>query len=287
MAQKLVSFRTSIKYRDILFQRVRPYIDTTLIGQTFRDFFDDVFSALPPAVVKDAVFESVRLMAGTIFDSRTAANFSWRLSGNIHTLTAGNIVAPWTRQIKDEWVPLQIDAIAPYTNTKKKKPGYILNCVVLAGSPCPFKFSQFVSKSACFAVARASGFTSKRGKLPFVYPEYLTKLVFYGLIDAQRSEEKPYFTKVRPSSAAINCNRQILDIRYRLSPCPRSFTHECRNCVLGYNECPAAVRAQRLELKMCLTCNTETYFEPRGSFSVCVVCHKSDCVIGRHPAHGA
>jgi hypothetical protein len=284
MTTKLVSFRNAIKYRDIIFQRVRPYIDTTLVGQTFRDFFDDVYGALPPNVIKDAVFESLRLLAGTIFDRRTAANFSWRLGGNLHTLIDGGTVAPWTRQIKDEWVPLQIDAIESYT--KKKKPGYILHCVVMAGSPCPMKFSQFVSKGACYAVARASGFTSRKGKIPFVYPEYLTRIVFYGLIDAQRSEERPYFTKVRQSSAAANHNRQILDIRYRLEPCPRSFTHECRNCVLGYNECPAAIRSQKLERKMCPTCNAETYFEQRGSFSICVVCNKSDCVIGRHPTHG-
>lgn len=286
MAQKLVSFRNAIKYRDIIFSRARPYIDTTLIGQTFRDFFDDIFGALPPTVSKDAVFESVRLLAGTIFDHRTAASFAWRLGGNLHTLIAGNAVAPWTRQIQDEWVPLQIDYLVPYTNTKKKKPGYIFNCVVMAGSSCPLKFSQFVSKPACYAVARASGFTSRRGKIPFVYPEYLTKMVFYALIDAQRSEERPYFTKVRASSSAISHNRQILDIRYRVEPCPRSFSHECRNCVLGYNECPAAIRPTRLEKKMCPTCNEETYFEDRGAFSICVVCHKSNSVIGRQAPHG-
>lgn len=286
MAQKLVSFRNAIKYRDIIFGRIRPYIDTTLVGQTFRDFFDDVFSALPPTVVKDSVFESVRLLAGTTLDCRTASAFAWRLGGNTHTLIAGNTVVPWTRQINDEWVPLQIDAAEQYTNTKKNKPGYILHCVVLAGSPCPLKFSQFVSRPACVAVARASGFTSRRGKMPFVYHEYLTKMIFYALIDAQRSEMKPYFTKVRHSSSAVNANRQILNIRYRVDQCPQSFPHECRDCVLGYGDCPAAIRAKRLERKMCPTCNAETYFEDRGTFSVCVACHKSDCVIGRHSTHG-
>lgn len=283
MAQKLVSFRNAIKYRDALFARLRPYIDTTLVGQTFRDFFEDVYGALPPTVSKDAVFETVRLLAGTVFDRRTASSFAWRLGGNLHTLIAGVAVVPWMRQIKDEWVPIQIDRIEPYT--KKNKFGYILHCVVIAGSPCPTKFSQFVSKAACYAIAKSSGFTSRRGKMPFVYPEYLTKLIFYGLLDAQRSDERPYFTKVRPSSSALNHNRQILNIRYRIDPCPRNFQHDCLHCVLGYTDCLAAVRPKRLEKKMCPTCNAETYFEERGAFSICVACHKSDCQIGRHQTH--
>lgn len=280
MATKLISFRNAIKYRDNIFRRIRNYLDTTLVGPTFRDFFDDVLNALPPSVSKDAVFESVRLFAGTHLDYRTAANFAWRLGGNTPTLIDGGTVVPWTRQIKDEWVPLQIDALEPYI--KKDKPGYMFNCVVMAGSPCPIKFSQFVSKSACMAVAKSSGFTSRRGKMPFVYHEYLTKLIFYGLIDAQKSETRPYFTKVRPSSSAFAHNRQILHIRYRVEACPKSFQHECRHCVLSYKDCIAAVRHTRLEKKQCPTCNKETYFETRGTVFICMECRKSNCVIGRN-----
>lgn len=281
MAEKLVSFRTAIKYRDLLFTRLAPYVGTTIVGQTFKDFFDDVYDVLPKSVSHDAVFESIRLLAGTQFDRKSAAAFCWRMGGNIHTLIGGGVVVPWTRQVRDEWVPIQIDSLEPFM--RKNKAGYLFHCIVVAGSPCPVKFSQFVSRAACFAIGRSSGFTSRRGRMPFVYPEYLTKLIFYGLIDAQRSEEKPYFTKVRNSSAAVTHNRQILDIRYRLQPCPRDYQHDCKQCILGYDACMAAIRPQRLQLMMCSVCNKETYFEQRSVGLVCLACNRqSDCHLGRN-----
>lgn len=282
MATRLVSFKTAFKYRDQILVRIRPYIDITLTGQTFIEFFADVFAVLPQTVSRDAVFESLRLLAGTTLNYREALAFAWRLGGNIHRLSAGETVHAWTQQLVDEWAPIQINTVEPFI--RKNKPGYLLHCVVLAGSPCPVKFTQFVSRPASTAIARSCGFTSRRGKRPFFYPEYLTSLVFYGLIDAVKSDVKPRFTKVRHSAAAKSCNKQLLDIRYRTVPCVRNYQHECRHCVLGYDECPAAIRKVALRLQPCNRCAKETYFELRSFGYCCIVCgQQEEPVIGRQP----
>lgn len=282
MATRLVSFKTAFKYRDKILARIRPYVDTTLTGQTFVEFFADVFGALPQAASRDAVFESLRLLAGTTLTYREAVAFAWRLGGNVHRLAAGETVREWTQQLVDEWVPIQINTVEPFI--RKNKPGYLLHCVVLAGSPCPVKFTQFVSRPASVAIARSCGFTGRRGKRPFVYPEYLTNLVFYGFIDASKSEAKPRFTEVRHSSAAEAYNKQLLDIRYRAQPCVRDYPHECRHCVLGYDECPAAIRKTALKLQHCNTCEKDTYFELRSFGCCCIVCGQpEELLIGRRP----
>jgi hypothetical protein len=272
MAQKLPSFRRAIKYRDALFQRLSPYVNTTLTGVTLKDFFDDVMQVLPARVGKDAVFETVRSMAGVHFDIKTARTFAWRTGGNIDRLIRNKPVAPWTRQIADEWVPIQIINVEHMHGNEKFFGGYLLTCAVMAGSPCAIRFTQLTSKNACRAIALASGFTGRRGDYPFAYPEYLTQIIFYGLISAQKSEQKPHFTEVRKSSSAIKYNRTFLDVRYRKQPCPRDLPHECRSCIFGSLDCFAAPRAVSMVKKACERCLQETYFETKRIGLTCTAC---------------
>jgi hypothetical protein len=72
-----------LKRRDQLFAHaLRPYIAARLVGDTIRDVANDLASHISTPVSRDAIFESVRVLAGTTLTHRDAKDLAWRLAGN-------------------------------------------------------------------------------------------------------------------------------------------------------------------------------------------------------------
>lgn len=265
------SLRRVLKRRDRLYAHsLRPYYDARLVGDTIRDVCDDMLQELPQSVSRDAVFESLRVLAGTQLTPRDAKILAWRIAGNVDQLMAGKAVLPWTRQIRDEIVPVRVESMR--YDTRKDIKGYTLFCRALAGSPCPMLFPQFVSTRSCRAISRSLGFSKGRGPYPFLNPQYITNLVFFAHIEAARSNDTPYFKQVSGSSALIAENRGKIEVRCRAKPCPRGYTHTCLKCWVGYNDCPAGIHPQSLVQRECAQCLTQSFFEPDSGSLVCINC---------------
>lgn len=268
--KKRFSLTRVFKQRDKLFQQIRPYIDANIVGEVFRDLVDDVYRVLPNYVSHDAVFESVRTLVGAPFPRKTAAEFAWRIAGNIDQLLAGKPVIPWTGQAGDEWLPIQILRVDHAV--RNKRPGFTFECRALAGSSCPMVFEQFLSRGSCSAIAQIAGFSRAA---PYMSGVHFTNLRLWALIEAAKSTDAPSFNQVDCTAAMKEHNKKLIAIRTRALPCPRNFAHPCEHCELGYNECPAAIFPLRLEKKQCPACDDVKYFDTTRNNNICMACARN------------
>lgn len=266
--KKRFNLKAVFRQREKIFLALKPYVDAVLSGQVFNDLFDDLYKSLPDTVSHDAVFESTRVLAGHTLTRREAAEFSWRLAGNMSELIAGRPVVPWSRQIRDEWVPVQI--IRVDTAQRNNRHGYVFHCRALAGSPCTMVFEQFLSKGSCAAIARIAGFSRT---MPYSSALHFANLRMWVELEAERSAEMPQFQQVDCTSAMRAYNKKLIGIRTRAFPCPRNFAHPCEHCELGYADCPAAIFPLRLERKFCPCCEEDNvYFDPARNTEACMSC---------------
>lgn len=271
MKVKGFSFSRVRQRRDRIFAHaLRPYVGARLVGETVTDVCNDILKELPVTASRDALFESIRVMAGSTLSQREAMALSWRLAGNLDRLIRGERVLPWTRQIKNEVVPVRVERI--HADKRRDNPGYTLHVRALAGTPCPMVFPQFFSRRSCSAIARALGFSASWGLYPYKTPMYFMGLMFFAHLEADRSDETPYFQKVSSSSGLISLNRPKIEVRCRAKPCPRGYQHECAKCWLGQDECPAGIYPKSLVQRECTQCVNMGFFEPDDEGTVCLNC---------------
>jgi hypothetical protein len=274
MKTKGFSLRRMLARRDQVFLRaLRPYIAARLVGDTIRDIANDIAAELPQTVSRDALFESVRVLAGTTLSQRDAKDLAWRLAGNIDQLIAGRPVLPWVRQISNEVIPVRAERIR--YEKRRDIPGYTLFCRALAGAPCPMVFPQWLSNRSCKAISRTLGFSAPWGLYPYSAPLHFVNLVFFAHIEANKSNETPYFKQVSASSGLKAENKTRIAVRTRALPCPRGYTHECVKCWVGYNECPAAIYPRTLVQRECSSCASVAYFEPDDESTMCIGCRNA------------
>lgn len=271
MTQAVFSYQRVKARRDKLFTRaLRPYIDAHIVGTVVYDMSKDIMAELPETAVRTAVFDSIRALAGTILTSPAAGQLAWRLAGNVDRLIDGIPVLPWTRQIADELVPVCVENVRPYF--RKNNSGQLLECRALAGTPCPMSFTQFLSDGNCRAISRALGFSAPWGHYPYSTAVQFVNLLFFAHVEAARSGETPYFSKVSASGSMVKANRQLLEVRCRAVPCPQGYDHPCANCPVGHDVCEYGVHAQTYEPRYCENCKIDGFFDPADNGIMCVRC---------------
>ncbi len=254
----------------IVSRALRPYISVRIIGHTVYDICNDIMAELPATVPQSAVYDSVRALAGTELTQKIAADFGWRLAGNLEQLTAGIPIVPWTRQLAAEPVPVCVDGVRPFY--RKKTPGYLLACRAVAGTPCAMLITQFLSKASCSAISRTLGFSAPWGMYPYSTPQHFVNLLFFANIEADKSYSTPYFSTVTASSSMVKENRTILSVRCRAMPCPKGYKQACADCWVGYDQCQHAVHSHTYVARYCAACNAESFFDPQDPGALCTQC---------------
>lgn len=269
------SYQRVREKRDTIFESVlRSRVGVTLVGDAIVEVSRAITDCLPARVSHGAVFESVRVLAGTTLTRQTAGQLAWRLAGNIDKLYAGVPVFPWSGQIGDERVPVCVERMQPIT--RRKISGYLFSCRALAGTPCPMLFTEFVSSRSCRAISRAIGFSAPWGPYPYSTPLHFVRLIFFAHIEAAKSEKRPAFSRVSASSSMIKLNRAKIEVRCRVKPCPRGFNHPCAFCWLGYDNCPAAVHPLTYVERYCANCRAEGWFDPGEDSLICHQCRQQN-----------
>jgi hypothetical protein len=231
-----------------------------------------------PGIPADAMFESVRYLAGTTLTHMESVTLAWRIAGNIPTLKAGLPVQPWTFQRVDEWLPLQVLRMDIERN-RYNRLGYDVTFRVLAGSACPNKINRFWTLPSMHVISQELGFSKPWGKFPFKHPKDLIRLRLTGLVEAEKSRTQPVFHAVTCSDAMIKYNReQVLRLRLRVGmECPHRYAHECVRCAVGYDSCPAGTHASTYYLGNCLRCGqNNVLFDPEQRSQDCITCNDSE-----------
>lgn len=274
MTSKKFSRKQIFARRTRLVEVLRDHVDQPIVGNTIYEITANICAVLPPTVSRNAVFQTIRLMAGTQLTAKVAAKLAWRLAGNIDTLVDGEPVVPWSRQTHDEIVPICVEKVVPMK--RKDKHGFLFHCRALAGTPCAESFTQFFSANSCRAISRIVGFSTNSWG-PYQYAgigTHFVNLMFFAHVEAARSRDKPGFHRVSITNSMLTANKAILEVRCRVKPCPQNFSHSCVNCFIGYNECPYAVHPKTYIESHCRTCNVDSFFDPDNPSTMCVNCCK-------------
>ena len=265
--------------RDLLLTRCIPArIGQRLEGEALHSLVAALRANLPNGISRDAVYESVRYLAGQILEPQASMELCWRLAGNVDRLKAGLSVCPWTMQVASEWVPLQILRCQPGRN-RRNKLGYNFSFRVLAGTPCPLKITAFWSRELCGMLATRLGFSRWRdGRYPYRGATELVGLRLLGEVTPAKSAQSPGFYEVAVPGSLKKWNvENVLQVRCRVKPCPRGYLGACSACVVGYKECPAATHKENYVSRFCVMCGTENaWFDPESTMERCINCHHKE-----------
>ncbi|NDD52931.1 hypothetical protein EBZ39_03485 [bacterium] len=280
MTTTAFSYTRLKRRRDKLFLNVlRRHVNVALTGPIINIVCEELLANLPNSTSRAAVFESIRVLAGSTLSEKEAKIIAWRLAGNTDKLIAGFPVLPWTHQTEDEIVPICVENVK--LATKRNLPGVLLSCRALSGSPCPMLFSEFVSLNSCAAISRALGFSAPFGPYPYSAPAQFVNLLFNAHIEASRSRTTPSFITVTASSSMVRHNREKIEVRCRAKPCPRGFEHACTQCWVGYDQCEFAVHPKTYVTRYCPACNAMGLFSPDECAMECQVCRRKVRTAGK------
>lgn len=261
--------------REVILQRIDRFVSETMEGGRLDELAHALRGALPSGATYDAVFESIRYLAGHKLETLEAYRLAWRLAGNVPTLRTGKAVLPWSVQQQDEWVPLEVTR-SVLSKDHRGRPGYDFVFRVLAGSPCPLKIRTFWRSGVAQYVARRIGFSAPWGKYPFTRSTQLVGLRLLGKIEAELSHGRPEFHEIACPQSLVKWNRvNVLQLRLRVAgaQCPRGWAHLCHKCAIGYDQCPAATHYRTYQKDSCMGCGqADRLFDSEDPSPNCIDC---------------
>ena len=94
------------------------YYNTAPTGENFAQFVHDVGRLLGDSVAPRVLEESCMPILGKELTKRRLNAFALRIAANIKRLRRGEVVLPWTKQVEEEWAPVEILRCWPGRNRK-------------------------------------------------------------------------------------------------------------------------------------------------------------------------
>jgi hypothetical protein len=219
-------------------------------GDTFNDLTVRTAAALGVSV--SVIRESISHLAGQCLTAKLLDDTAWRLAGNAPRLRRGIAVPPWTVQRAPEWVPIQVLEYT-YHRTQRGAHGGLFRLRIMAGTPCPLIVTAFWPSQLCWMLARRAGYNARRD-LPYSHPSEMVNMRLMALVTAEHSRGKPGFAKYGCTDQLRRWNNVVIKHRFRLEgteewPCPEGFDHQCYECPIGYDRCPAATHRNTFTLQ--------------------------------------
>lgn len=223
----------------------------------------------------DTIYESLRSLAdGRPVTATEALAAAWRLAANVSPLREGRPVVAWQSQAADEWAGFSILRCRGATNRFGQR-GSQLNFLALTGSAAGETFWKFWRAPVTRLAAYKLGFARNGQRFRFRRAVDLVGLRFVGMIEAKRSRQHPDFHQIECPPGLQRWNREnVLKLRCRVRlRCPRGYPHHCCQCVIGYDQCPAATHPLTYVLGACPRCQApEAVCDPDDASGNCLQC---------------
>jgi hypothetical protein len=250
------------------------YYHTVPTGEDFVCLVSDINRLLGNTVAPNVLEESCTPLLGKELTKRRINAFALRIAANVQRLRRGEVVLPWTRQIEEEWAPVEILRCWPGRNSKGEI-GSFFQFLVLAGTPVGFGMVRFWTQRQCGYVGMELGFSGRKNR-PLLHPAYMVRLRFLALFEPKLSPERPGFHKVRLTTGLAKYNEPLMRDRFSREPgCkPRGYEHACHVCWLGYGSCPMATHPLNYEQRICDQCaNPKAWHDPADErLDMCINC---------------
>lgn len=254
--------------------RLWKHYHTVPMAESFEQLVQDVGQLLGNSVAQPVLEASCMPLLGKELTKRRLNAFALRIAANVKRLRRGEVSLPWTRQLEDEWAPVEILRCWPGRN-RRGDPGSFFQFLVLAGTPVGFNLVRFWSHRQYSYIGTELGFSGRKNR-PLLHPSYLVRLRFSALFEPKLSLEQPGFHKVLLTSGLARYNEPLMQGRFYREPgCkPRDYVHACCVCWLGYGSCPMATHPLDYEQKICDHCgDPKAWHDPADEdFDMCVGC---------------
>lgn len=279
--------------RDLLFDKAFDgFVGLAADKYILEQIAKRALKLLPSECDETATYRSLEHLAGRILTRELCYEVSWRLSGNWQRLKRGEIVRPWNRQTRQEWIHLQILSYEyQLSGVKMFKDGskqlyHAYKLQVMAGSSCPMRLIKSWTRVGTSMVAKDLGFTRSWGLHPYKSPWQLVGMRLMGQADPEFSnEDRPGFREIKVPSSMVKWNRSLLVMRERLTMVPGAEDEAfdcmegfdvnatpCHRCFRGYESCPAATHPYDFQARICSVCDEEAYIDTNLENSVCINC---------------
>lgn len=271
-----VSVQSVLTLRTKLEHRLRPHLGRRLAQDELEMFVDSLRFVFDPPIARGVVLSSVQHLLAKKITKDSLRQLCWRLAANVQQLRAGDPVYPWLRQDKEEWIAIQLKGCQLYRHPKFHDIRYRFSFVALTGTPAGNTASHIWTYKQCSYLATKIGFTKVSGRMPYQSPEQFVNFRLLARFSPE-SCSRGYldFNEVACPSSLIGWNKTLLRARYKIDPpCPRDYQHDCHHCVIGYEECPAAVHAKTFTMQVCEKCGEMQLHDPDDKFLLCLECRR-------------
>jgi len=284
-----IFFRYSVKQildlRKRLLYVLDPFINKKVTKDILQPLAEELWRALSStmegssSVLVDTIYQSILDQFDQELTPARAGYISEYLAGNLPRLRAGEVLVPWNVLQKYEWVPIQLNSVV-VNRSKTGELGAFVTQKIIGGSAAPLLVTTWWSLRKCKTLAyKYFGFSRRRNReydYTFQHPNQLVSLRFYGLLNPERSKDKPYIESVYLSPSMRRWNRTMIELRNRVKfRCPLNLPKSvpCYRCHMGYayinkERCSIACHRTTMELKYCDVCKKSAYWDKDNKNSI-------------------
>lgn len=262
----------ALELRDQLTCSFKSLANRVVDSSVLDELVENSLLHLPKRTPRFAVRDYLRTFMGRTISAADLRQAAWQLAGNASTIADGCSIASVTPTTISGigWVPVEILRMWPIKRGKIVL--YELRVVALAGAASGMELDTYWPQKFVPVVALNIGFTPKFNKRPLHDPAELVGLWFYTKFKPNKMGDGVTIEGIKCSTVCQSHNREIIDLRKRITDCPSRFTHPCYRCAVGRDRCIAATHQLSLRLDTCSFCNQRTAIDPECSTTVCIKC---------------
>jgi hypothetical protein len=283
--QKVYTIRGVLVRRDKLLDAAKPFVGRQIDATQLHALVAAFGKCLPKTIPTDILFDSLSHLLSSQLTTAAASDNAWRIAGNVDRLTSFHSVPPWSRQVLDEYVPVQILGMRRRFRFGQLR--WEVTLQILAGTSTPRRIQKMWAPKFCGMLSRSFGFSKPWGEYRYEHPLQMVGMRCYVLVESSLcTAAGPGFEKlwtndegneIKPHSC-YSYNHELVKLRTRERSefaCPKNFPRElpCHRCIIGYDQCPLAAHAMTMTMKKCTRCDNTRPHDPELTSEICVECY--------------
>lgn len=262
----------ALSLRDQLTESLNAFADRVVDVQALDELVESSLQLLPKRTPSYALRDFFRSYVGRRITDEELRQAAWQIAGNASSFAAGNSLARVTINSLSAvgWTPVELLRLWPLRRGKHLL--CEIKVVALAGAAAGMEIDTYWSQKFIPVVALHVGFTPRYKKRPLQDPAELVGLWFYTKFKPNPAGDGVTIEGLECPSVCLQHNREIIDIRRRLQPCPNRFTHACSRCAAGRDRCIAATHRVSYRLDVCSICKNRGPIDDECSSTTCIHC---------------
>jgi hypothetical protein len=262
----------ALSLRDELVESLTGFADRVVDGQALNELVEHSLQFLPKRTPTYGLHDFFRSYAGRRITGAELKEVAWKIAGNTSSFAAGKSLPHVTTSSLAAlgWTPVELTRLWPFRRSK-----YMLcdvRLVALAGAAAGMEIDTVWSQKFVPVVALHVGFTPRYKKRPLQDITELVGLWFYTKFKLNTTGDGVTIDGIECPSVCQQHNREIIDIRRRIQPCPNRFNHPCSRCAVGRDRCIAGTHRISYRQDTCAICKQRSVIDDECNPTICINC---------------